>query len=220
MIAKLTVLFSSCLALAACAGEPADYEGGDPLGPSLRERMVGPQRLTLAASAPEGGSFVSALVGGSLAGEPQQVTLPVVGGVVATRTEADGRVLLEQLEVELADVVLSEQEFPPHGLWLSGLRLSADRSVAGDVAWSEDEQAGALAVELDLLLDWGVVLSDGELHPLATQTVRGVRFEVDIGRSGPVGVSMALGAFAEGVVWRWSSLVEVSDLGMELVAGD
>lgn len=220
MLSKLAVVVCSTLAVAACTGAPADYAGSDALGPSVRQRMEGRQQFAVAATAPDGGSFVSAQIGGALAGDPRLVALPVVGGVVTTRGDGDGRVQLEQLEIELADVVLDEQQFPPQGLWLSGLRLRAAHPTSGEVAWSDGDQVGALRAEVDLVFDWGVVLADGELHPLATQTVRGVIFEIDIGRTGPVGIALSMGALADGVVWRWSSLVEVSDLGMELVAID
>lgn len=216
----LAVIVCAAIALTACTGEPVDGTGGDPLGPSARERMAGRQSFALAATAPEGGSFVSGQLSGALAGEPQLVALPVVGGRVTTRTDADGLVQLEQLEIELADVVLSEAQFPPHGLWLSGMRLRAARPAEAPVTWSDDDQHAVASVEVDLVLDWGVVVDDGELHPLASQTARGVRFELEVAASGPGGLSLSAGAFADGVVWRWSSLVELADVGVELVGVD
>jgi len=217
---KLSVLCCFWGVLVGCAGAPADYtDDVDPIGPTVRERMKGRLSFDVAPAMPDGsGSFIAADVAGDLADEPQNVALPVVGGRVVARTDAVGAIELEELVIDLADVVLTDEQFPPKGLWLSGMHLHLGDPVYASSAWTADGEAAAVVAELDLMLDWGIVLSDGQVHPLATQTIRDVPFQLDIGRQGPTGLKISLGAHAEGVVWKWSSFVEVSNLGIDLLA--
>ena len=85
-----------------------------------------------------------------------------------------------------------------------------------DTAWTDDGEAAVVTARFDLLFDWGIVLSDGEVHPLATQRISGLEFQLDIERLGPGGLQMGLGAFAEGSVWSWSTFVELSNLSIDL----
>ena len=206
--------------LVGCAGEPARYDGpAEPTGPTVREQLQGRRGFQVAPTAVDGGgSFVSAELTGALTVEPVDAVLPVVGGALTARTDRAGRMQLEQLVVELADVVLDDRQFPPRGLWLSGLRLRLVDPVVADAVWTDDDQACAVIADFDLRFDWGVVLADGTRHPLATQTLRDLPFEIDVARRGPLGIGVSLGAYAEGVVWRWSELVEVSNLSVDVLA--
>jgi hypothetical protein len=205
---------------AGCHGEPADYTDEiDPIGPTVREQLGGRQEFAIAPYIPErGGSFVSGEVGGDLAGEPETVALPVAGGHVTARALDDGSVAIEELVVDLHDVQLTPEQFPPNGLWLTGMQLRLADPITASSAWTEDDQAVVVSAALDLELDWGLVLSDGERHELATQTLRELAFQLDVGRIGPGGLELGLGAFAEGTVWHWASFVEVSNLSIDLRA--
>ncbi len=218
MLTKSPVLVCFFAILVGCAGEPTDYEGDNaPIGPTVREQLEGRAEFAIAPMLPDGGgSFISADVSGDLAGEAQSVVLPVLGGHVTARSLADGNVLVEEVVVDFADVILDETAFPPRGLWLSGLQLRMAGPIMADTAWTADGEAAVVTARFDLLFDWGIVLSDGEVHPLATQRISGLEFQLDIERLGPGGLQMSLGAFAEGSVWRWASFVELSNLSIDL----
>jgi hypothetical protein len=219
MLTNLRILACSFLTLGACAGEPTDYVGDvDPVGPSVLDQMRGRESFNVARTGPDGsGSFVSADLAGDLAGDIPGVVLPVMGGDVVARALPDGTVQIEELRVDLADVVLDEQAFPPRGLWLSGLAARLAAPITTDTAWADDGQAAVLHARFDLLFDWGVVLSDGEVHPLATQVLRDLELQVEVSRQGPAGLRLGLAAHAEGEVWSWGQFVEVSNLSVDLV---
>ncbi len=205
---------------AACTGEPADFDGDvEPIGPTVRKQLERRAEFTVVPLLPTGeGSYLTADLGGDLIETPTNVALPVLGGHLTARADRDGYLVVESFSVDLSDVAMGPDAFPPRGLVLTGMQLSLADEVRARPEWGDPNDAVAVVASFDLLFDWAVVLSDGSVHPLATQRVSGIEFDLEVHRRGVAQLEARVGAHVEGHVWHWAQFVEVSNLVVAITA--
>lgn len=204
--------------LTGCSGPPVDYEGEAPvIGDSVQEQLYRPQSFELIPPVIAGqGSLVTFTAAGDLVGEPREVVIPVLGGYVETRVTEDGWLIVQDLQADLPELAMDSEGFPPNGLVLTGMSLALAEPELADPAWTADGEQGAALAHADLVLEWAVMLSSGDVHPLAPQRIRDVAVEVAFSRAGASGIQLRLAAVHDGVAWRWSDYVELSDLVVDL----
>lgn len=202
-----TILGAALLAAstAACA---LDVEGVE-AAPDLQAHLETRQFLDLAPSSHVG------VVATNPGGEALPYVEPeVVGGRAVMRTTPDGWLLVEDLEVQLADVRIPPGELGPNAVQLTDVWLRLGTQLDASPFWSGDGRAAWAAGDADLLLDWSLVLSNGDAWPLATQKIEEMDFTVGIvlGDDGMVQAEVATSR--AGQVHQIAGLVTFSDLSV------
>jgi hypothetical protein len=211
------VLVVSLAFAAGCSGPPTDYEGDLPtVGASVAEQLKSRQEFALMPASEDGTGSVLVVDVAGQGEKPQQRVLPVLAGHVLARVNEQGMLHLEALAVDLPDLDIAPESFPPRGLHLRGLHLALVSDVVAQTAWTDDGDAVTVVGAFDLSFDWGILLGDGAVHPLATQRLRELPFQIDIMRVGAGGLAVHVAAIQEGQVWRWGEFVELSNLIVDL----
>src|SRR5688572_6043670 len=145
---RQTLCFALVATFFAGACDSADTVGG-PVDPppagSTRERLATPRSLAIAPYDSE--VSVTAIRNGST---------------------PEGDLAMDRFEVALDDVVLSEETIPPHGVTLTGIRLSLAEPALAQATWFSDGDVASAEATVDLWLDWAIQGDDGPL-PLAGQ---------------------------------------------------
>lgn len=159
---------------------------------------------------------------GVVATDPDGVVMPyveprVVGGRAVLRTTADGWLLVEDLEITLADVQIPPGELGPDPVRLTDVDLRLGTQLAAQPYWSGDGEAAWAVGDADLLLDWSLVLDDGSAYPLATQRLGEADFTVAVARD-TGGLRAQVLSAVPGEVHRLTGLFTLSDLSVSVDA--
>ncbi|MBZ0231678.1 MAG: hypothetical protein K8M05_04960 [Deltaproteobacteria bacterium] len=190
------------LALGACAVEAADGAQGPLEG-----------RRVLAAMQAGDVHFAAAHDGVAMPALAPAVTT----GAVIVRASAE-RLVLEELELELADLFVTKQlGATTQVLHLTELRLRLGTQADAAAAWIDATQVSG-AAPADLLLDWSLRASDGRVFPLATQRVRAA-LDVHLAAPGGGEAIASVTSTAPGLVWELGDIT-VSDLSLALVTAE
>ncbi len=212
---RSTFLTSSLFAVAlaattgACAFDDAGVEPDNELAAQLETRAF----LDLAPSSHVG---VVATGGGGEAlpyVEPQ-----VVGGRAVMRTTIDGWLLIEDLEIQLADVTIPPGELGPNPIRLTDVELRLGTQLAAVPYYSGDGRAAWGTGAADLLLDWSMVTREGDTYPLATQRLGESDFTVSVVLDDVGNLSAEFATAVNGEVHRLTGLVTLSDLSVAVDA--
>lgn len=140
----------------------------------------------------------------------------VMGGRAVLRSTADGLLLVEALEVSLSDITIEQDVLgAKRPLHLTDVELRLGTQLVLDPEWLDDYAVGAGTA--DLLMDWAVLTDDGNVHPLATQLIRDVEFEVEVRLEHDGSISAQVHTTVAGPIWDFNVL-EVSDLSVDVLA--
>jgi hypothetical protein len=215
-LALVATLIVGCSSMDATNPPPAPVGPTDPAAPaSLHEQLAAGASFDVSAH----GSTVSLtarLVAEGDALPPR--ALPVIGGSVALRSDADGRLVVDTLDVAFDDVVLTGEEFPPDGLHLTGMRVTLDAPAACEPFWSESGDTVVATPRGEMVLEWAIVAPDGTLVPLAPQHFSDVPLDFVVERTERGTLSLALTGGAAGTFWSWGGIAELSDLTFDVAA--
>lgn len=204
----------SALALAACQGSPDDIWTPDPGQPAILRELGVPQSLPVAPSGAQG-SFATAR--GTAGQTEADIDLLVTGGSIELWAPSDGLLVVQDLEVELADVVVPPEVLPPQGAYLTGVGARLATPVSVDVT----EQGGTVSViaSLDLEAHWALASADGTVFPMSRISLDKVPFSLEISRNALGRLEARLVGFRDGPFWRWAGTLELGDLTVDLRAG-
>lgn len=199
--------------LAACQGQGYD-DWGDPEAATLLEQLGAGATIEIAPSTADGGSFAVTRATALRAGASAEVALPILGGLADLRATRDGLLVLESLEVELADALIPPELFPPSGLQLTDLRLVLE----GPAVFTAEESPGRLTAigVLDLRAEWAIGLGDGRSSALQPLRLEALPVSLDIVRDAHGALSLRMVAFRDGSFWRWAETFELTDLAVDL----
>jgi hypothetical protein len=211
MWTKMLHLVLAGALVSGCVGY-ADYGPAPPVG-GTRDRLAN----TLEVGLEPGSSRVIVTVDRQYQGEMQRrLDLPVLDGTVALRTRPDGLVELLDLRVELDDVTLTQYEFPPSGVHLTGITLSLREVSEAPAEWIDDGATLRVAGQVDLLLDWAAVTGDRSALPLGTQQVEGVAVELEVSTTDDGKALIKVRGRQSGAFVSATGLFSVSELSLEL----
>lgn len=201
------------VALATTTGACAFDDTGLEPGNQLQQQLEGRAFLDLAPSSHVG--VVATDGDGELMPyvEPQ-----VIGGRAVMRTTLDGWLLIEDLEIQLADVTIPPGELGPDPVRLTDVELRLGTQLAAEPYYSGDGQAAWGIGEADLLLDWSMVTREGTTYPLATQRLGESEFTVTVRLDDTGNLSAEFATAVAGEVHRLTGLVTLSDLSVAVDA--
>lgn len=207
---KLFPILALAAAIPACTFDAggADADVANPLRANLARRafldLGNDSRVGVTATDPSG--------------QPLPDVQPTVtGGRAVLRATDDGFVIVEDLDVKLADVTVQcEPGAKPIHLTDLALRLGTQVDADGD--WSPDGMTVAGEGSGDLLLDWSWLLDDGTIYPLATQKLSHAPFSLQIGQDDHGQLTAAVWMKQDGDLRTIADQVTLSDLSMAVVA--
>jgi hypothetical protein len=178
--------------------------------PTASERLARGVDVALDA----GGSAISVVVArdGRL-----EVARPIAAaGEMAVRV-ATGALVSSGLTIELADIELSRETFPPNGLHLTDIRgtIALDRLEA---SW-DGEHAATFAGSAQIRVEWSLVTKNGTLAVRPIE-ISGVPVEGALAVGADERIAVVLNALARGVLLDVAGLAQVSDLSLELALSE
>lgn len=206
---------------AACGGEE------EPL-PILTESVMEPEQMALDVP-PTAHERLSRGVVLGLDREQSAISIAVtrsnvvydarpraLDGELALRVRG-GAISLNAIEVELGDVMLPAEEFPPHGVHLTDI-VGVLHVAPIKTTWSDDANA-VFETHANIRVEWKLVREDGtlEIRPLEIEDVP-LGGDLQISEEGIVRVEMRL--MAPGVLFEVANVIEMSDLSMTLALSD
>ena len=205
---KLIPVLALAAAIPACT---FDGSGSDPRDP-LRENLTHRAFLDLGAS-----SRIGVTATGPDGQLMPEVAPAVTGGRAVLRATPDGVVIVEDLDVRLADVTVpcANGGRPVH---LTDLALRLGTQVDADGNWSADGMSVAGDGTGDLLLDWSWVLDDGTIYPLATEKLSRAPFSLHIAQDDAGQLTAAVWMKQDGDLRTIADQVTLSNLSMAVVA--
>jgi hypothetical protein len=206
---NLLVTLALAAAIPACT---YDATGVDPNKTPLRQELGKRAFLDLGSDSRIG---VTAI--GPDGQVMKNVAPPVTGGRAVLRSTEDGFLVVEDLDVKLADVDVPAQDFgKPIHLTDLVLRLGTQIDVDGD--WDANGLAVTGEGTADILLDWSWRLDDGSLYPLATQKLSGAQFDVTAHDDGAGHLGAAVWMVKPGELRNFADRVMLRDLSVSVVA--
>jgi hypothetical protein len=161
----------------------------------------------------EGQSIVRLAAEGDWVPDQQVIDLKILDGSVAVRADEDGEMRLLELEMSFDDIVIAKEAHPPNGLHLTDLSVRLAEEVVCESRWRSDEASGEATMNLEL--DWSTVQSTGP-KPLATQHLEDLPFIVEVVPHDDGSLTLEMSVHRQGNVWDFGTLVNVSDLRIEL----
>lgn len=201
----LTMFAAACTASAPPAGEPT-YD-------SVRERMADrPERLWIAS---EGSSGAVTARRWTPNGWIEGITpLVITSGEMVGHLDSRGMLKLDKLEVAVGPIDIPEEVFNKPAQ-LVDVRVVLASTVSGDTQWNGDDEATAkLTLMLDL--EWSIAINGGKT-PLGTQHLPPIDVNVTLAGGGDhVDATIALAA--NGKLWNWAGLLELTGLELAVSA--
>jgi hypothetical protein len=197
------------LPAAGCAYDTSGVDDGKKLDHELASRAF----LDLAPTSTVGVSAYDS------AGQPLPYVEPTVhDGQTVLRTTDDGYLLVEDLDIHLDDVVIPAGQLEPTPVVLTNVDLRLGTQLAVIPQWSADGMSAYGTGKADLLLDWSLVLDNGNLWPLATQKLGAQDFTVTVELAEDGTVTAQVDALAKGKVDQVNGLFSLDDLQVSVDA--
>lgn len=203
-------LLALTLFVAACT---SSSPGGEPTYDSVRDRLAdGPTQLVVEAAGSTGSITArrwtpSGWVEGNTA-------VAIESGELSAKIDGRGELSLDKLVVALAPIDIPDEVFKKPAQ-LSDVRVSLTETAAGEVRWTSDDDATATLV-LDLDFDWAITIG-GAKTPLGTQHLPPVTVDLSLTGAGDH-VSASIALAAEGELWNWAGLIQMTALELSLEA--
>lgn len=193
----------------ACTNAP----GGSPAYDSVRERLHdGPTRLYVGAEASTGSLTARRWTPAGWVEGDTAVTIE--SGELSATVDDRGTLKLDKLVVALAPIDVPEQVFKKPAQ-LTDVTLTLTTAAEAETQWTSDDDATA-TLALDLDFDWAITI-DGAKTPLGTQHLPPVTIDLSLAGGGDhVDASIAL--VAEGQLWNWADLLQMTALELTLTA--
>lgn len=142
----------------------------------------------------------------------------VAGGRAVLRTTDDGYLLVEDLDVELDDVTIPAGELSDHPVVLTDVQLHLGTQLAVAPIWSGDGRAAWGTGNADLLLDWSLILDNGNVWPLATQKLGAQHFTLAVELNDDGTLTAQVDAAATGEVDHVNGLFSLANLDVAVDA--
>jgi hypothetical protein len=204
------------LGLSACGPEPATPDGGAPAA-STRDRLTaGPRALVFLAD--QASISLEIRIRRADGWKTYDVAPRLSHGSLSVSAGPDGGIQLGAASLWFDDIAVGDKGVPPTGLHLTDLAVRTRAPHECEwVTWSPDGEACSAGIPATLSLDWSMVMTDGDVYPLATQELAPMDFWVDLARDAD-GITGDLAVVAPGTLWTWAGIVEFGDLQLSAPA--
>ena len=207
-----TTLVTTALAAAMLSACAYDGAGVDPDATPLRTELGKRAFLDLGANSHIGVTAIG----------PDGKVMPgvapaVTGGRAVLRSTSDGFLVVEDLDVKLADVDVPADAFGKV-IHLTDLTLRLGTQIDVDGDWNPDGLAVTGEGQADLLLDWSWRLDDGTIYPLGTQKLQDAQFDTSVALDPSGHLSAAVWMTKPGTLRNFADRVTLQDLSMAITA--
>jgi hypothetical protein len=207
---NLLSILALAVAIPACS---YDTGGADPNATPLRSELGHRAFLDLARD-----SRIGVTATGPDGARMPDVNPTVTGGRAVLRSTEDGFLIVEDLDVKLADVTVPAGTFGDKPVKLTDLVLRLGTQIDIDGDWAPTGMSVSGEGTGDLLLDWSWILDDGTIYPLATQKLKSAPFQVQVREDAAGGLSAAVWMVQPGELRKFADRVTISDLSLAVVA--
>ena len=229
-LAAVTAAVAASACMADSLPPVVDDEQGSGESPSqahesLAESLVGVTPLTVVGSGHDArGSLIRVeasrkgrdeLATGSL----REVELAVLGGYIDVRALDGDAAAIRDLVIDIDDVSLPEGIVSPD-VRFTGVHARIARPESFEMTWGERGERAEAIVSLDLIVDWGVSVDGGKMHPLAPVNIKNLEMVLELSRGERGGIEAQLAGFRDGVFYEWGGVVELRGLALDVRAGD
>ncbi len=150
--------------------------------------------------------------------QAQAIDFEIVAGdfEVSANNSSQGvsELTLSAIHVELGEVFVPPEFFPPNGIELTDIALALKEPMTASAFWSADKRSVGAEFSASLVLHWSV-LRDGRPVPLADIVVPAVPLTMTLHTDGGLD-RISLSATHPGSFWRWAETFEFRDLAVAL----
>jgi len=211
MLHKTLSIVVAAVVLSGCSFDP---EGPEVVGEeTLYQRLGTRETLSLQPT-----SLVGVMAYDEAGNVLPCVQPTIVSGEAVLRATTDGLVLIEGLEIALTDVKIEAGVLHSQEVTLTDIRLRLGTQLAFEPDWGTGRLSAVGGGQADLLLDWAVVASNGEILPLATQKMRKADFAVDIKLNYDGTITASVATSVEGELGNFANRISLSDFSMAVKA--
>jgi hypothetical protein len=208
-----TLLLTATLAAATIPACAYDGAGVDPNATPIRDTLGKRAFLDLGRA----DSHIGVTAIGPDGQVMPNVAPTVTGGRAVLRSTSDGFLIVEDLDVKLADADVPADAFGKV-IHLTDLQLRLGTQIDVDGDWSPDGMSVGGEGTADLLLDWSWRLDDGTIYPLATQKLQNAQFDTSVREDAAGGLNAAVWMTKPGELRNFADRVTLRDLSMAIVA--
>jgi len=197
------------LASACVSPSPSGTETFD----SVRDRLeTKPVRLYVGSEGSEGQISARRWTNaGWVAGDTQVM---IEDGELKASADKTGRLTMSTFEVKVMPIDIPEEVFKKPAQ-LTDVKLVLTHAATGETTWTSDDAATA-TLNLDLDFQWTIKI-DGNKTPLGTQHMPTMPINVTLSGDGEL-IDASLALHAEGELWDWAGLLQMTALQMSLSA--
>jgi hypothetical protein len=203
---------TSVLLATATAACTTSVPAGPPPASTVRD-LLATEGASLAITSDSAGSLIARFWEDGW--EDQPVDLGIGGGALVVSLDHVGRLIVEDLDVALAPLELSDDVFDEPARLVDLRAELAMTTPIAPITWT-DPDTGSATMEITLRLWWSIE-RDGEVTPLGSITLRDLPIDVSIAGSAAA-VDATVSLHTEGTLWSFASLIELADLSLALTA--
>jgi hypothetical protein len=197
------------LVIPACAGS-ASPEASN--ANSVRERLAQPTKL-LVSPAQSSGSITARRYTHD-GWQEGSTPVAIANGELDASAGATGDVAIGTFSIGAQPIDIPASVFGQPAQ-LTDVRLALAGTPAMTTTWTDDDDATATAT-IDLDLSWTIVIGTAAT-PLGTQHLQGIPVAITF-TGGGAEVDAAIAAHADGTLWSWADLVQLTQLQLSLSA--
>jgi hypothetical protein len=194
----------------ACVYDTEGVDTRDSL--PLRSRLGGRAVLSL-----EDSSSIAITATDGSGGLLPTMRADIAGGRAAVRVTRPGTLVVEALEIDLADVTVPAGAVSPDSIEVTDLQLRLGIQLAVEPTWSDDGKSAVGTGRADLLLDWAVV-NDSGVFPMTTRKIESTPFEVEVYLDDHDDVRARIATSIDGELSRFLDRIALSNFSMDLDA--
>ena len=207
----MTRAVSLLFVLSACSTQLGEPPAPPPA--TVRERLVEPTRLQVAAA--ESGGAVTAERKVGTGWETGLVDLGIENGELIVSSDANDALTVDGMQIVFKPLDIPQGVFGDTHAQLTNVRLELVNEHRASAVWTSDNEVHLTAM-LDITLHWTLSLN-GSPAPLGSPMLPKVPVEIVLTGDGEQ-VSSEIRAHAPGELWSWAGLIKLSELQLSLGA--
>jgi hypothetical protein len=149
----------------------------------------------------------------------REVELAVLGGYIDVRALDEQTAAIRDLVIDIDDIEIPEG-LVSADMRFTGVQARIVRPETFEMAWGDEGGRVEAVVALDLVVDWGLSIDGGEMHPLAPVHIDSLEVVLELSRGLSGTVEAQLAGFREAAFYEWGGMVELRGLAMDVRAAE